>query len=114
MLPVPQLEEYSVPPRAGFGAWCGALIQHCKGQSWGMAKVRLDTHPLLCSGHMYCLIAIRSRLRQFGSKTYSTNLWVISCLFIVLVAKVCFLREWKQTFGCDPLTSESDTLHMDH
>lgn len=31
----------------------------------------------------------------------------------VLMAKVYFLREWKQGFGCDPLTSEGDTWHMD-
>lgn len=38
---------------------------------------------------------------------------IFSCFFIVPMAKVCFLREWKQRFGCDPLTSESDTWHMD-
>lgn len=35
-------------------------------------------------------------------------------IFLVLVAKACFLRKWKQRFGCDPLTSESDTWHVDH
>lgn len=35
-------------------------------------------------------------------------------MFLVPVAKACFLRKWKQRFECYPLTSESDTCHVDH